>query len=508
MKILTCSQLKEADQYTIENDEIPSIDLMEKAARKITERICHYWDKTHNIVVFAGPGNNGGDALAVARMLFEKEYNVYVYLFNVTGKLSEDCITNIQRLSDCGFTNYTEVVNSVNFQKLTESDVVIDGLFGTGINKPLSKGFALVVNMINSSGAQVVSIDIPSGLMGEDNSFNIRQNIIQADLTLSIQLPKLSFLFPENADIVGKWELLDIGISQEYISNAPSKNFITEEKEIRAMIKPRKKFAHKGNFGHGLIIAGSYGMGGAAVLAAQACVKSGIGLLTVHTPICNHNLLQTMVPTALVQDDVDERYFSSPTDLDFYQTAAIGPGLGQEDITVEGTLDMISESQMPIVIDADALNILSTYRDYLSNIPINSILTPHVKELERITGRCSNNYERLAKAKEIASKYQIYIILKGAWSAVITPDNITYFNPTGNPGMATGGSGDVLTGILTALLAQGYSSAEACRLGTYVHGLAGDIACSRKGEISMTASDIIEALPEAWTRLSNNRRTK
>ena len=502
MKILTCNQLKEADQYTIEHDEIQSIDLMERAAEKITDRICSYWDNSHNMVIFAGPGNNGGDAVAVARMLYQRDYNVYVYLFNVTGKLSEDCIINIQRLGECGFTNYVEVVNSVNFQKLTPNDVVIDGLFGTGINKPLSKGFAMVANMINSSGANVVSIDIPSGLMGEDNSFNIRQNIVKADLTLSIQLPKLSFLFPENADIIGKVEVLDIGINKAFIQDTPSYYFIIEEKEIKQLIKPRQKFAHKGKFGHGLLIAGSYGMGGAAVLSALGCVKSGIGLLTVHTPVCNHNLLQSEVPVAKVQDDVDERYFSGPIDTDSYQAIGIGPGLGQEDITVEGTLDLISDSNIPLVIDADALNILSSYRDYMNNIPRFSIITPHIKEFERIVGKCSNHYERISKAKDIAARYQIYIILKGAWSAIITPEGNVFFNPNGNPGMATGGSGDVLTGILTALLCQGYSSETACKLGTYVHGLAGDMARDTQGEISMTATDIIDALPKAWKHLS------
>ena len=502
MKILTQSQLKEADQYTIEHEPVASIDLMERAALNITEKITERWDTSRNMVVFAGPGNNGGDAVAVARLLFERNYNVCLYLFNVTGHLSDDCATNVERLQECGFENFIEVVNSVNFQKLDKNDIVIDGLFGTGLNKPLSKGFAMIVDMINNSGATVVSIDIPSGLMCEDNTFNVRKSIIRANLTLSIQLPKLSFFFPENADVVGELDLIDINISQEYIDQTSCKYYITEEEEMKALIKPRKMFAHKGNFGHGLIIAGSYGMGGAAVMAAQACTHSGIGKLTIHTPVCNHHLLQSAVPVAMVSDDIDERCFSSNIDLDFYQAAAIGPGLGQEDITIEATLDLISNSQIPLIVDADAINILSSYSDYLNNLPTNSILTPHVKELEKLIGKCSNHYERISKAKDIAMNHQIYIILKGAWTTVITPEGNCYFNPTGNPGMATAGSGDVLTGILTALLAQGYSSVDTCRLGTYVHGLAGDIACARKGEISMTALDIIEALPAAWKEIS------
>ena len=278
-------------------------------------------------------------------------------------------------------------------------DVVIDGLFGSGLQKPLSGGFAAVVQYINASPAQVVSIDIPSGLMGEDNTHNIRQNIIKADLTLSIQMPKLSFLFAENADVVGEWQLLDIGISREFIESAKTNYYITEASEMRALIKPRKKFAHKGMFGHGLLIAGSYGMGGAALLASRACLRSGIGLLTVHTPVCNHDLLQSNVPEAMVQDDVHDRCFAEAADLDNFQAVAIGPGLGQEEITVQALFDQVSNCYIPLVLDADALNIFSSYRNYLTRIPRHSILTPHIKELERIIGRCSNSYERLSKAK-------------------------------------------------------------------------------------------------------------
>ena len=255
----------------------------------------------------------------------------------------------------------------------------------------------------------------------------------------------------------------------------------------------------------GLLIAGSYGMGGAAVLAARACMRSGIGLLTVHSPICNHQLLQTIVPEAMVQDDVHERFFAEPTDLDNYQAMAIGPGLSQEEITAQAALDQVSNCFIPLVLDADALNIFSAYRSYLNRLPKHSILTPHVKELERLVGRCSNSFERLSKAKELAGELQVYIILKGAWTTVITPEGNCYFNPTGNPGMATGGSGDVLTGILLSLLAQGYTQEEACRLGVYIHGLAGDIACMRMGEISMTAGDIVNALPEAWKKLTTSK---
>ena len=505
MKIFPSSSIKKLDAYTIEHEPIASIDLMERAAQALTKAITNRWNPETPVTIFAGPGNNGGDALAVARMMAEKGYKIEVYLFNTKGELSPDCQTNKELVEMMEEVTFHEISTQFVPPTLTPEHLVIDGLFGSGLNKPLSGGFAAVVKYINASPAMVVSIDIPSGLMGEDNTHNIRQNIIKADLTLSIQLPKLSFLFAENADVVGEWQLLDIGISREFIESAKTNYYITEASEMRALIKPRKKFAHKGMFGHGLLIAGSYGMGGAALLASRACLRSGIGLLTVHTPVCNHDLLQSNVPEAMIQDDVHDRCFAEAADLDNFQAVAIGPGLGQEEITVQALFDQVSNCYIPLVLDADALNIFSSYRNYLTRIPRHSILTPHIKELERIIGRCSNSYERLSKAKELAAHLQCYIVLKGAWTAVITPDGVTYFNPTGNPGMATAGSGDVLTGVILSLLSQGYTHEEACRLGVYVHGLAGDIACQQKGVIGMTSGDIADALPAAWKQLMETK---
>lgn len=502
MKILASSQLKELDKYTIEHEPIASIDLMERAACALTDAIVRRWNPSFEVVVFAGPGNNGGDALAVARMLSKKGYQVEVFLFNTKGNLSEECQTNLNRLKTCGSIYLTEISTQFDPPALTEKHLVIDGLFGSGLNKPLNGGFAAVVKYINASKAQVVAIDIPSGLMGEDNTYNIRPHIVHAHVTLSIQLPKLSFLFPENEDVVGEWEILDIGLKQCFIDTAPSVWSTLEEAEIRSLIKPRKRFAHKGTFGHGLLIAGSYGMAGASILAAKACLKSGVGLLTVHVPIHNHDLLQTTVPEAIVHTDIQERYFAQPVHLNRYSALAIGPGIGQEEDTALAMMEQIQGSTLPIVLDADAINILSTHRNWLSRLPKRCILTPHLGELERLIGKCMDTYERLVKVKELAAYLQSYIIVKGAWTAIATPEGNFYFNPTGNPGMATGGSGDVLTGILLGLLAQGYSREEACKLGVYIHGLAGDIAAQEKTEMGMTASDIIESLPAAWKKIA------
>ncbi len=502
MKIISSQQLKELDKYTIQHEPVSSIDLMERAALALTEAITRRWDSSFRMVVFAGPGNNGGDALAVARMLSQKAYHVEVFLFNIKGQLSEECQTNLERLKTCGSIYFTEINTQFDPPTLTEQHVVIDGLFGTGLNKPLNGGFAAVVKYINASKAQVVAIDIPSGLMGEDNTYNIRPHIVQADVTLSIQLPKLSFFFPENEPLIGEWELLDIGLKQSYIDAAESPYSIIEEKQIRSLIKPRKRFAHKGNFGHGLLIAGSYEMAGASILSAKACLKSGIGLLTVHAPIHNHDLLQTTVPEAIVQTDIHERYFALPTDLNRYQALAIGPGIGQEEDTALALIEQIQGSTIPVILDADAINLLSSHRNWLKRLPRRSILTPHLGELERLIGKCMDTYERLMKVKELAAYLQSYIIVKGAWTTLVTPEGNYFFNPTGNPGMATAGSGDALTGILLALLAQGYTQEEACQIGIYIHGLAGDIAAEELTEIGMTASDLIDRLPAAWKKIT------
>lgn len=503
MKILSSLQLKELDKYTITHEPIAPIDLMERAAHALTKAIVRRWDKSYKMVVFAGPGNNGGDALAVARLLSQNSYHVEVFLFNTKGQLSEECQTNLNRLKTCGSVYFTEISTQFDPPILTEQHLIIDGLFGNGLNKPLNGGFASVVKYINASKSPVVAIDIPSGLMGEDNTYNIRQNIIHANVTLSIQLPKLSFLFPENESIVGEWELLNIGLKQTYIDAVSTPYTILEEEEIRQLIKPRKRFAHKGNFGHGLLIAGSYGMAGASILAAKACLRSGIGLLTVHVPIHNHNLLQTTVPEAIVQTDIHERYFAQPTHLSKYKALAIGPGIGLEEDTALAMMEQIQGSTIPVILDADAINILSTHRNWLGRIPKRYILTPHLGELERLVGKCMDTYERLTKVKELAAYLQSYIIVKGAWTTIATPEGKFYFNPTGNPGMATGGSGDVLTGILLGLVSQGYSQEEACKLGVYIHGLAGDIAAEEMTEIGMTAHDIVNALPTAWKKTTH-----
>lgn len=501
IKIFPTIQLKELDAYTIENEPVSSIDLMERASRALARAMSERWSAETPFTVFAGPGNNGGDALAVSRLLAERGCRVEVYLFNTKGTLSPDCETNKERLAGVAGIDFHEITTQFVPPVLTAEHVVVDGLFGSGLNKPLSGGFAAVVKYINTSPATVVAIDVPSGLMGEDNTYNIQANIIRADLTLSLQLPKLAFLFAENAPFVSEWQLLDIGLSEEAIEEKEADFALTEHEDVASMLKPRGKFAHKGNFGRALLIAGSQGMAGASVLAARACLRSGVGLLTVHIPFCNNFIVQTSVPEAMTEIDINDVCFSCATDTDDYQAVGIGPGLGKAGDTEAALLEQIESCQTPMVVDADALNLLGEHRSYIGRLPKGSILTPHPKELERLVGKCQNSYERLTKARELARSTGVHILLKGAYSVVIAPSGKCWFNPTGNPGMATGGSGDVLTGVVLALLAQGYDAETAARMAAYVHGLAGDIACKKHGVMGMTAGDIVTCLPPAWRML-------
>ena len=505
MKIFTAAQIHELDNYTITHEPIKSIDLMERAAKTITRAIMDEWTDRTPMVIFAGPGNNGGDSLAVARLLAEENYKVSVYLFNIHNKLSDDCAANKQRLIDSKRVgHFTEVTLNFDPPELTEDMVVIDGLFGSGLNKPLIGGFASLVKYINQCPAKVVSIDIPSGLMCEDNTYNIHSNIIRADLTLTLQQKKLSMMMADCQKYIGRLRVLDIRLSKEYIDKTEANCRILEEQDVRRLLMPRDDFAHKGAMGNALIIAGSYGMAGAAVLATRACLRSGVGKITVHTPRRNYLVMQTAVPEAVMQMDHEETYFSESVDSTDFDALGIGPGLGLVENTAIALIGQIRRTSCPIVADADALNILANHQAWMQQLPSGIIMTPHPKEFDRMAGSTSNNdYERLIRAQQMAEHIKGYIILKGHHSALCMPDGHIVFNATGNSGMATAGSGDVLTGILTALLARGYDKGTACQLGMYLHGLAGDLAAKEVGKESLVASDIIQFLPKAFLKLED-----
>ena len=505
MKIFTSTQIHELDKYTIEHEPITSLNLMERAAKALTRAIEEEWSTRTPVVVFAGPGNNGGDALAVARMLGEDGYQVNVFLFNIHNKLSADCASNKKRLIESKRAKqFTEVTVNFDPPQLETGMLVVDGLFGSGLNKPLAGGFASLVKYINQSAAKVVSIDLPSGLMAEDNSYNIAANIIRADLTLTLQQKKLAMMLADNQIYLGRLKVLDIRLSPEFIQKTESKFSILEENDIRLLMKPRGDFAHKGTMGTALIIAGSYGMSGASVLATKACLRAGTGKVITHTPKRNYEIMQISVPEAVLQMDSEETIFSEPVDTDYYSAMGIGPGLGTNESTAIALIAQLRRSTCPTVVDADALNILASHRAWMQQLPKDIIFTPHPRELDRLAGNTSSNcMERLDKAIELAERLQGYIILKGHYSALCHPNGKVEFCSTGNSGMATAGSGDVLTGIITSLLSRGYNQADACRIGMHLHGLAGDLAIKDIGKESLIASDLIQYLPKAFLRMED-----
>ncbi|VAW16830.1 NAD(P)H-hydrate epimerase / ADP-dependent (S)-NAD(P)H-hydrate dehydratase [hydrothermal vent metagenome] len=501
MKIFTTKQIAEIDKYTIENEPIADIDLMERASLQIVNWLVRNISNEKQLVCFAGPGNNGGDALAIARLMAEYDYSVSACLLDLGKGLKGSPAINWQRLIDQGKVTLHRIKGKGDFPGLTGSHLVLDGLFGSGLTRALTGLPAELVRFINQSKAEIIAIDIPSGLMGEDNSANIPENIIKADCTLTFQFPKLSFLFPENEKYLGRWEVLPIGLHPEGIAQLPSEYFYLEEEAIKGFIPGRSRFEHKGTVGHALLIAGGYGKMGAAVLSSKACLRAGVGLLTTHVPRLGYGIIQTAVSEAMASIDQSDLMFTEFPGLGSFTAVGIGPGIGTKLNTHRALHKLIKKTDKPLVIDADALNIISGHKEWLKELPPHTILTPHPGEFKRLTKEASDSFERLTVLQGFAKEYQIIVVLKGAFTAVALPDGRIYFNPTGNPGMATAGSGDVLTGIILGLAAQGIPPERAALAGVYLHGLAGDIAAARKSEYSMIAGDITEALGQAFSRI-------
>lgn len=499
MKIPTIQQIREADAYTIQHEPIESIDLMERAARLVYQKMLDMFDKETNILIVCGMGNNGGDGLALARMLLENNYQCSVALVKHSDKFSNDCAVNLERLQKKYGDTIKTIENKEDIPSLNY-DVIVDAVLGSGLNKTVTDDVLChLFQRINQSSAFVFSIDIPSGLFA-NQAIDFNASIVKADFVFTFQFPKLSFLFPEYYDFVGEWEVGDIGLHDAFINKIETPFYFAEEKDIVKYIQPRLKFSHKGTHGRALLVAGSKGMMGAAVLGAKACLRSGLGLVEVHVPKTGVEILQSTVPEALCSCDTHEEYMTNiPFEkLSNVNAIAIGPGIGKSEETANGLKNLIYNAQMPIIFDADAINIMAENKTWLEYLPANCIFTPHLKEFERLVGKSRHSYERLQLQREFSNKYRCVTVVKGAHSSISLPNGDVFFNSTGNPGMATAGSGDVLTGILLGLSAQHYTAAEAAILGVYLHGRAGDMALERESYESLIASDIIEALGKAW----------
>ncbi len=497
MKIFGAAKVREIDAYTIKNEPVVSTELMERAAFRLTGWYVRHYHTDQKVIIFAGSGNNGGDAMAMARQLADRQFRVECNLL-VFGTLSDDCAHNRQRLLDQGLVKFCEVGEGDKLPSISEDDVVVDGIFGSGLSRQVSGFPAKVIDHINRHTGVIIAIDIPSGLFGEDNTDNDYNAVIRATHTLTFQFPFLSFFFEMNEAHVGQWRVRDIRLHPDIIKKSDTSYQTIEKEMVRELLPERPKFAHKGTFGHGLIISGSYGMMGAALLAGEACLRSGTGLVTVHVPRFGYNIIQTALPEALVSLDQSDILFSEALLLQAYTAIGIGPGLGCKPNTAKGLKMLLERVEVPLLIDADGLNIISENPEWLSQLPEGTILTPHPKEFDRLAGKSRDGFERHQKQRALAEKYGVIVVLKGAYTGIAAPDGRYWFNTTGNPGMATGGSGDVLTGLITGLLAQGVKPLDAALAGVYLHGLAGDLAAAALSQESLIAGDIIKYLGAAF----------
>ena len=513
MKILSAAEIRLWDQYTIEHEPISSINLIERAAGKCADWLLQHYPELTSICIFCGKGNNGGDGLAIARILLEQNLTVYVYILDplVSGnsaKGTADFQINLKSLSLFQNAAIHFIQSEENFPSFRPGQIIVDALFGSGLNREPEGVTASLITYINNSPCEIVAIDIPSGLFVDRSSKGAIT--IQANHTLSFQCYKPAFLFAENEKAIGEIHILDIGLHIDFYQSIRNRFELVDDTLLHTIYKPRNRFSHKGNFGHALLVAGSYGKIGAAILSARACMRSGVGLLTCHIPESGYSILQTAVPEAMVMSDANaafstkvvQRTPSGDADLTRYKSIGIGPGIGNAGATTMMLRKILEIYRSPVILDADGLNCIASQKDLLQLIPPGSILTPHPKEFERLFGETANEFDRVLLALQKAKELNCIIVLKGHHTFIATSDGSGFFNSTGNPGMATAGSGDVLTGILTGLLAQGYSSKESAILGVYLHGLAGDIAAKEQSMEALVAGDLIDYLGSAFLQIN------
>ncbi|QBA63801.1 NAD(P)H-hydrate dehydratase [Muriicola soli] len=492
MKILSGEQIRAADQQTIKIQGIRSDELMERAGLATFQWLHQQLNGSPVVFhIFCGIGNNGGDGLVIARHLLEHGYNIKVYIVNYSDKRSPDFLINLDRLKDRKV--WPEVIgNDSKLPDIPKEDMVLDAIFGTGLNRTPDTWVTELISHINDSKAFVISVDIASGLF-LDKVFENEQSVVKANYVLTFQFPKLIFFLPETGIYCENSVVLDIGLDKDYVSSLKNTFHFIQRQEILELYQFRKKFAHKGTYGHAVIVGGSHGKIGAVALSAKACLKSGSGLVTTFVPQCGYLPLQASVPEIMVLTDKENQEISE-IEIPFKPTViGIGMGMGTTEVVLNAFEKFLKSNTIPLVIDADGLNLLSKQKSLLKHLPPQTVLTPHPKELERLIGPWQDDFEKLEKAQKFSDKYNCILVLKGAHSITLYKEQ-GYVNSTGNPGMATAGSGDVLTGMITALIAQGYTALDAAIMGVYLHGRAGDLCLESQGMESLIASDIIDSL--------------
>ncbi len=499
MKIFSSQQMRMADEFTITSEKITSLELMERAATQIFALLHHRLQGAPiPIHIFCGIGNNGGDGLVISRLLVEHGYNVKTYIVNFSEYRSKDFLSNYDRLKEIAKEWPIQIKSEDGFPELQYEDMVIDAIFGIGLNRPLVPWVVSLIKHINASRSYKLSVDIPSGLYS-DKAPDTTDGVIFADVTVTFQLPKLVFFLPQTGIYTQDIEVIDIGLDRNFLNQQQGIGVLINKNEVKPMYRPRHKFSHKGTYGHCILIGGSYGKIGSMVLATKAALRTGVGLATAHIPECGYDILQTAVPEAMVVTDDDDEI--AEINLDSKPSAiGIGMGLGTSEKTIKAFGEFLKENKFPLVVDADGINILAKHPIYLKNLPEKTILTPHPKELERLIGKWKDDFDKIEKVKAFSKQYDCIIIIKGANTVTIYFDQL-YVNNTGNPGMATAGSGDVLTGIITSLLAQGYNALQAAIFGVYLHGSSGDLAAQKLGFEGVMASDLINTIGKAFLEL-------
>jgi ADP-dependent NAD(P)H-hydrate dehydratase / NAD(P)H-hydrate epimerase len=505
MKLLTANQLKQLDSDTIKNEPIESIDLMERAAKACVKRIVKLVAPDEVILVFCGKGNNGGDGLAICRLLLDLGFDCKAYVINYTDKFSTDAQLNFNRLTE-KFPSTIKQINSIEELKETikKNSCCIDSLLGTGINKAASGFLADTIDFLNFVFTKIISIDVPSGLLINSSSKD-SESIIRATICLTFQTPKLAFLMPENNVYVNEFELVDIGLNQESLDATFTNNRYLTKHDVVSLFKSRNKFSHKGSYGHALLLAGSNGKNGAAIISAKAALRSGAGRLTVHSTQATIKALLNHLPEAMSSEDSNPNYITELDKPENYDAIAFGPGVGLHADTQQALKKLLNYYAGKLIIDADGLNILSENKTWLNFLPANCILTPHPKEFERLCGKSENDFERLETLRQFSMRYHCIVLLKGAHTAIAMPDGTVFFNSSGNAGLAKAGSGDGLTGIILGLLSRGYNPPQASIIGAFIHGYAADLCVKKQSMEGLLMSDVIKKLPKAFKKLEEKK---
>jgi ADP-dependent NAD(P)H-hydrate dehydratase / NAD(P)H-hydrate epimerase len=518
VRVLNAAQMREADRRTIEEIGIPSLVLMENAGRQAVAAIeAMYSDLLErHVAVLCGRGNNGGDGFVIARTMVQRGVDVSVFLIGRVADVRGDARVNLEILGRLGLT-VVEVADSqaweLHFSEVSDCTLIVDAIFGTGLNTPIAGFIESVVTDVNTSGIPIVAIDLPSGLSA-DSPEPIGLSI-EAGLTVTMAAPKLPLVLPPAETRAGDIVIADIGIPAGVLESVdgPLVDLLTRA-STRELVTPRTADSHKGDYGRVLIVAGSRGKTGAAHLAAIGALRSGAGLVTIATPASCQAIVAAMAPEYMTEALAESADGLDPDGVDHIlemarDVLAIGPGLGQAPGTREFIRQLVDRATMPLVIDADGLNAFAGDPERLAGREGRDvIITPHPGEMARLIGMSTDEVQssRLEIARNFAVAHHVFVVLKGHRTLVATPDEKVFINPTGNPGMATGGTGDVLTGMIAAWLAQLLDAEAACKLAVYLHGLAGDLAEADEGEVAMTSADVAGHLGDAMLELTARRK--